>query len=275
MEHAKKMILLPQASVERLQNTFVHDKIKSVQTPGSVTSRLDAEMSDILNSSTCKDEREKWSLYRQVLQRYLHFKEAETREKEEKSKKNIQTGAKEFSQERSNEVEEDDEEQEKTEDAYIIDSIPPKYKQKAKNLLRGLRAGGLIVWNNLGSVTIDGAVVPGANMVDLINDAVRDRKRSIPVGHLQFATVLRNTAIPREFIGNKRVWRTATNIPPPQPLSASATISGVQTYRTPPQQFQTDSASSDGDTDTSSNKKRKVSPEKRQSWLWSRMTGIE
>ena len=57
MEHAKKMILVPQMSVERLQNTFARDKIKSVQTPGSVTSRLDAEMNDILNSSTCKDER--------------------------------------------------------------------------------------------------------------------------------------------------------------------------------------------------------------------------
>ena len=73
MEHAKKLILLPQASVERLQNTFAHDKIKYVQTAGSVTSRLDVEMNDILNSSTCRDEREKWSLYRQVLQRYLDY----------------------------------------------------------------------------------------------------------------------------------------------------------------------------------------------------------
>ena len=81
------MILLPQASVERLQNTFARDKIKFVQTPGSVTSRLDAEMNDILNSSTCKDERGKWSLYHQVLQRYHHFKEAETRGQEEKGKK--------------------------------------------------------------------------------------------------------------------------------------------------------------------------------------------
>ena len=81
------MILVPQASVERLQNTFARDKIKSVQTPSSVTSRLDAEMNDILNSSTYKDEREKWSLYRQVLKRYLHFKEAETRGQKEKSKK--------------------------------------------------------------------------------------------------------------------------------------------------------------------------------------------
>ena len=82
------MILLPQASVERLQYTFARDKIKSVQTPGSVTSRLDAEMNDILNSSTSKDEHERWSLYRQVLQRYLHFKEAETEKKKVKKKKN-------------------------------------------------------------------------------------------------------------------------------------------------------------------------------------------
>ena len=68
------MILLPQASVERLQNTFARDKIKSVQTPGSVTSRLDTEMNDIRNTSICKDEREKCQSQSQVLQRYLHFK---------------------------------------------------------------------------------------------------------------------------------------------------------------------------------------------------------
>ena len=78
------MILLPQDSVERLQTTLRKDKIKSVQTPGSVTSRLDAEMNEILNSPTYKDEREKWTLYRQVLQRYLHFKANEGGEKYKK-----------------------------------------------------------------------------------------------------------------------------------------------------------------------------------------------
>ena len=84
MEHARKMILLPQESVKRLQATLGNDKIKSVQTPGSVTSRLDAEMKEILNTPTYKDEREKWTLYRQVLQRYLHFKENEGGEKNKK-----------------------------------------------------------------------------------------------------------------------------------------------------------------------------------------------
>ena len=166
------MILVPQTSVERLQNTFARDKIKSVQTPGSVTSRLDAEMNDILNSSTCKDEREKWSLYRQVLQRYLHFKEAETRGQDEKSKTKIQTSVEEFPQERSNEMDEAEEE-EKDEDVYIIDIVPEKYRKKAESLVRRLRAGGGVVWNNAGAVTIDGVVVPGANIIDSINDAMR------------------------------------------------------------------------------------------------------
>ena len=132
MEHAIKIILVPQTSVERLQNTFARDKIKSVQTPGSVISRLDAEMNDILNSSTCKDEREKWSLYRQVLQRYLHFKEAEITGQDGKSKTKIQTSVEEFPQERSNEMDEAEEE-EKDEDAYIIDSV---YQESTEKKLR-------------------------------------------------------------------------------------------------------------------------------------------
>ena len=88
---------------------------------------------------------------------------------------------------------------------YIIDSVPEKYRKIAESLLRRLRAGGGVVWNNVGAVTIDGVVVLGANIIHLINDAMRDRKISMPVGHLQFAAALRNTAIPREFIGSKRV----------------------------------------------------------------------
>ena len=130
--------------------------------------------------------------------------------KKKKVKKRIQTNVEEFPQERSNEVEEEEEEEEveeKDEDAYIIESMPEKYRKKAENLLRRLRAGGGVVWNNIGAVTIDGVVVPGANIIDLIIDTMRDRKRSLSVGHLQFSAALRKSATPREFIGSKRVWR--------------------------------------------------------------------
>ena len=78
----------------------------------------------------------------------------------------------------------EEEEDEKDEDAYITDSVPEKYRKKAESLLRRLRAGGGVVWNNFGAITRDGVVEPGANIIDLINDAMRDRKRSLPVGHL-------------------------------------------------------------------------------------------
>ena len=71
-----------------MQATLGKDKIKTVQTPGSVKSRLDAEMNEILNSPTYKDEREKWTLYRQVLQRYFHFEGIERGEKYKKEQKN-------------------------------------------------------------------------------------------------------------------------------------------------------------------------------------------
>ena len=85
-----------------------------------------------------------------------------------------------------------------------------------------------VFWNNVSAVTIDGVVVHEANVIDLINDAMRDRKRSMSVRHLQFAAALRNTAIPREFIGSKRVWREVTNIPLTHCQSASAS-SGRET----------------------------------------------
>jgi len=194
-------------------------------------------------------------------------------EGKKKKVKKIQTNVEEFPQERSNGVEEEEEE-EKDEDAYIIESMPEKYRKKAENLLRRLRAGGGVVWNNTGAVTIDGVVVPGANIIDLINDTMRDRKRSLSVGHLQFAAALRNSAIPREFIGSKRVWREVTNIPLTHSQSASAS-SGGGTYRTP-SHSQAASASSGGETDSDSRQKRKkVSPAKRLSWSWRQLSGLE
>ena len=93
---------------------------------------------------------------------------------------------------------------------------------------------------------------------------MRDRKGSMPVGHLQFAAALRYTAIPREFIGSKRVWREVATIPLTHSQSASAS-SGGETYRTP-SHSQSASASSGGETDSGSRgTKKSVALEKRQS----------
>ena len=200
MEHARKMVLIPKESVDRLQALSVHGKLNSVQTPGTTTSRLDAEMNDILNSVDNMTEREKWQRYSQVLQRYLHFKDVL-----DNSKKS-----------RNDDVEEGEEENADNSidqgapstsvDARIVESVPSKFQNKARNLLQHLRICGNVTWNKQGTTFVDGTVVRKANIIDLLNDAMRERKNHPPpAGHLQFAAALQQAGVPREFIGNSRI----------------------------------------------------------------------
>ncbi|EFN88600.1 hypothetical protein EAI_10828 [Harpegnathos saltator] len=102
MERAKKMVLISADNLERLQqqahtsptsvsssslassstaipfvltdnpttglNIASVENENTVHAPGSVLSRLDAEMHRILNSPALGGSREKWRLYREVLQ---------------------------------------------------------------------------------------------------------------------------------------------------------------------------------------------------------------
>ena len=63
-------------------------KKKTVETPGTALTRLDTEMSDILNSEDQRSDFDKWNDYRRVLDRYLNFKSiAEDNEKKRRRKK--------------------------------------------------------------------------------------------------------------------------------------------------------------------------------------------
>jgi hypothetical protein len=101
MEMAKKMVLISTENLKRMQRQLqqqhpITDEAlentqnsensesanNSVQTPGTPLSRLDVEMSQILNSPIPRDESERWKMYKEVPWRYLHF----TRENEFVSK---------------------------------------------------------------------------------------------------------------------------------------------------------------------------------------------
>ena len=66
---------------------------------------------------------------------------------------------------------------------------------------------GDITWDNRGKITINGSAVKGENIVDLINNAVRNRKQPLSNGSGEFAPVLRKANIPREFIVNDKIWQ--------------------------------------------------------------------
>lgn len=193
MEHAQKMILVPQDSVNGLREAgnFISG---STQTPGNNLSRLDAEMREILNSREITDERERWKLYNQVLQKYLYF---------------TANGEKQQSQEIPCSNESNDRRENEITEEFISKSVPERYRRKAVKLLarlRPLRKSKAISWNRRGEVSINGLKIKDSNIIDLINDAARLRKSFNPIGKSEFARFIREQNIPREFVGNEQFW---------------------------------------------------------------------
>lgn len=198
MERARKMVLIPQESLHKMQagvkttsiNTtptaVAAEEKKTVQTPGDKFSRLDGEMRDILDSEKYTTDSDKYRHLLQVLHRYL-FLVDEKRKIDDKKK---------LSENKS--VEKD-----QMNDEYILESVPKLYKNKTKLLLNHLKNNNnRISWSASGIVTIDGEKIKNSNIIDLVNDAARVRKNIKAVGRHQFAELLSTTQTPREFVGN-------------------------------------------------------------------------
>ena len=92
---------------------------------------------------------------------------------------------------------------------------------------------------------------------------MRDRRRSAPPGHLQLAVALRQSTMPRAFIGNKRVWSEVATI-------SSASDHSENGVFTTPSRVPVVTVQSSGDStadETESSKsveRRKESAEKKQ-----------
>lgn len=220
MEHARKMVFIPEEtfkknslmpeSTQQQQQQHNQDesnedsnKIKSVQTPGTVLSRLDSEMYKILNFSN-KSAYDKWQLYSQVLHRFLQFLKDDDLDVNTESILNIDRS--------------DDSSDEKkiilSQDRHILETVPQKYRDKANQLISRLHQAGKhhIFWDKSDKVYINGQQIEGSNIVDLINDAMRWRKKfSKPIGREQFSHLIEKIGVPREFIGNEKFWSKKQN----------------------------------------------------------------
>ena len=194
MEYAKKMVILPRETVEKLKNVQLSDTVvNSVQTPGTELSRVDSEMSKILNSNSINDDNTKWKLYEQALQRFLRFNESNHIRKEEIIPEESHTNS--------------------LTDNTILESIPSKFRNKAKLLLLKLRntPDNLISWDNNGIVTINGVVIQRSNIIDLINESMRFRKSFDLPGREKFSRLLHEISVPREYVGNTNLWEVGLN----------------------------------------------------------------
>lgn len=86
---------------------------------------------------------------------------------------------------------------------YETTGIAKTYKNKADSLLSMLQRNPNITWNGNGMVTINGEVVQGSNITDLIKAAVTPSLNSKTEGWDSFKSLLVRDNIPRTLLGIK------------------------------------------------------------------------
>lgn len=240
MEHAKKMVLIPSETMERIQRSSTRqtsDTSEEVGNGGRVSydpiTRLDNEMQSILNQPS-KDDTEKWKLYQQILQRYLHF----TEESRKPLSVEVHSHPGTITSEKTDSVESNSDEKL----SKVLATIPKTYQSKGALLLRHLTADPKrFSWDANGVVSIDGTVIQGSNIVDLVNDGVRRRKGFQAFGRNAFARYLASINTPQEYIGNPEVRKglTAWSSPgTPSPATPAGTSGGRRPrHDTIPEEF--------------------------------------
>ena len=137
MEHAKKMVLLPEESVRRVEQHLAPfpQEFKSVQTPGTASKRLDAEMSNVLNSDIYENDREKWNSFQQVLSRYLALK-------------NIDSAKKRDAEEKKDKKNKEEDVDEKLQIFNLLQNVPKTYNDKANKLIEFIEKMPNVEWKS-------------------------------------------------------------------------------------------------------------------------------
>ena len=141
---------------------------------------LDDDMRTVLDRRDLSDE-EKVRQYNQILQHYLEYHD------------HLKTPS---PPKEGNTVKDDE----------IIRTVPTRYKGKAENLLKRIEREPTMHWNERGEFVHNGQVIKGSNIVDLVNDVVRQRKDFHPHGWQEFARALRKGNVPQDLVGNRKRW---------------------------------------------------------------------
>lgn len=88
----------------------------------------------------------------------------------------------------------------------IIESVPPAMRRRATLLLDMLQDHPNLSWNEHGTLIINEKPIEGTNIIDLVNDTIRQRKQFEPKGWQTFSKALKDVNIPQDIVGNKKRW---------------------------------------------------------------------
>ena len=202
MNHTKRMVLVPENTLERLQQR------QQILTPPvtQTLKNLDSEMTEILSSKQLDDE-EKAKLFNQVLQRYLTYydqRKGQPLHVKLTTPKPVETPKPEESKEK--ETSKDSSELETIPTAVeqeVMKSVPKLYKTGARQLLDKIKENrDLLHRNEKGELMYENKSIPGSHVVDLVNDILRHRRGFEPVGWSVFARGLARMNVPENLVRN-------------------------------------------------------------------------
>ena len=201
MNHAKRMVLVPETTLERLQQR------QQILTPPvtQTLKKLESEMGDILSSKQLDDE-EKAKLYNQVLQRYLTYydqRKSEPLHVKLTTPKPVETPKQEEAKETTEEPAPVEKRALSTVEQEVMKSVPKLYKSGARQLLDKIKENqNVLHWNEKGELLYENKPMSGSHLVDLVNDTLRHRKGFEPVGWSVFARGLARMNIPENIVRN-------------------------------------------------------------------------
>ena len=162
MEHVRRLVLVPEHMAERRKKPLVPPLTAQV-------SEIDSDMHTLLERQDIPVDKQA-KLYDQSLQRYLNFYD-------KRMNKPVKVSvAQPPTTEEKKEEEEEKKEEEKKDDmeSDIIDNVPASMKSRARQLVRKLKSDQHIVgWNDQGHMMFKGRVIPGTNIIDLVNNSLR------------------------------------------------------------------------------------------------------
>jgi hypothetical protein len=164
MEHVKRLVLVPEHTVKQRK--------KPLAAPFATQfNEIDSDMQDIIRRQDIPID-EKAKLYDQNLQRYLTFYD-------KRMNKPLRVNVTHTDQAEEPQREQSSEETEPSDEIEtdIMDSVPATMKSRARQLVKKLKSNkDLVCWNEQGQMVFKGRSVPSTNIVDLVNDSLRQRK---------------------------------------------------------------------------------------------------
>ena len=213
MEHVKRLVLVPEHIVDQRKKPLVPPLTAQAQ-------EIDSDMQDIMQRQDIPIDAQA-KVYDQNLQRYLTFydklmnkplqvnvvKPAVPEEQEKPQREQIE--------EKPDEIE-----------TYILDSVPATMKSRTRQLIKKLKANRDIIGWQQGQMVFKGTTTPGNNIVDLVNDSLRQRENFNSEGLELFSKALGHLNVLEGIVRNENrlgLVREYKSIGIPEPTTTPLT----------------------------------------------------